>query len=357
MSLKSGLIALGFAGFLGFAAIVGCSASGDSGVGEDTSPTNPDDGTSHLPPPSSNGEQPADAGKDANKSDGAKQDSGYDAGPPPPTPGTACTTLNEKKSKTCGMCGKAETICLDDGSGKTGKWSDYGPCENETGVCKPGDTQACGNCGTQTCTNYCAWSACGGQPANSCSPGTIDYTTAGCATPGSYRNRTCSGTCTWSNYSATCEEPNNPNKLTIAGAVNGTVTGSYNLTAAKVGKRPPLYTCNTGALSTTADYPYELVELRNDTGKTASVTVTAPKGAFRVTIASYNTNIPPQTDAALVSCTDADYNFTSYDAVITLSMPANARYLVRITSYYAMSDVGQTSTGTASISAVTTALN
>jgi hypothetical protein len=38
-------------------------------------------------------------------------------------------------------------------------------------------------------------------------------------------------------------------------------------------------------------------------------------------------------------------------------MPANARYLVRITSYYAMSDVGQTSTGTASISAVTTALN
>lgn len=359
-SLKSSLLAVGIAGFFGCAAVIGCSASGDSGVTDDSNGTNPDNGSASLPPPSSTGgDQPTDAGKDASKPK-PKSDAGKDAGPPPPTPGTACTNLNDKKSKPCGKCGTAETVCLDDGSGKTGKWSDYGQCENEMGDCSPGGSQACGNCGTQTCTNYCVWGACTGEPANSCAPNAVDYTTAGCATAGTYRNRTCGAACTWGSYSAACTEPNNPNKLAIAGAVNGTASGTYALTASKVGKQPPTstYYCAKGPVSATADYPYEIVELRNNTGKTATITVTSPQSAFRVTVAAYPTDLPPQSDADLIACTKADYNYSSYDAVFSgVSMPPNARYLLRITSYYPTTDVANTSTGNATVTVKTTALN
>ncbi len=57
-----------------------------------------------------------------------------------------------------------------------------------TGACTPGQTQACGNCGTQTCTNSCTWGACTGQGV--CAPGA----TEACGNCGS---ATCTAACQW----------------------------------------------------------------------------------------------------------------------------------------------------------------
>lgn len=81
----------------------------------------------------------------------------------------------------------------------------------DSGACAPGDvvTEDCGNCGkrTKTCNQLSVFvaGACTGEPANGCKPGTVDYTTAGCAAPATFRNRTCGAACTWGNYSGTCE--------------------------------------------------------------------------------------------------------------------------------------------------------
>jgi alpha-tubulin suppressor-like RCC1 family protein len=202
VSNRSALLRCAAAGIIGASAIAGCSATGDGGdipVFEEPEEAGP--GTV-LPPPSNNPTDgsvpvPRDGGKDSS----TKTDAGKDAGPPAPVPGTACKTLDVIASRTCGKCGKQEAICMSGDSGLV--WSEYGPCEGEAGTCLPGTTLACGNCGTQTCTQFCGWGACTGQPVNSCSPGAIEHTTAGCPTTGT-RSRTCSATCTWQSYSATC---------------------------------------------------------------------------------------------------------------------------------------------------------
>ena len=64
-----------------------------------------------------------------------------------------------------------------------------------SGVCKPGQTQACGNCGTQTCTSDCAWGACSNQGA--CMPGASASCcpcSSGCGCGGSM---VCDGSCNW----------------------------------------------------------------------------------------------------------------------------------------------------------------
>lgn len=137
----------------------------------------------------------------------------------PPSAGAPCTAIGEIKSKSCGACGTAETVCLGDGKGG-GKWSDYSACTGElAGGCVPGTTvtEACGNCDTmkKNCTQYCAYTsgASMGQPAQSCAPGSVDSTTAGCSGPGTYRSRTCGAACTWGKISVTCEEPKSVDKL------------------------------------------------------------------------------------------------------------------------------------------------
>jgi hypothetical protein len=127
---------------------------------------------------------------------------------PPPTPGSACTTLDEITKRPCGTCGIQEALCLDRPDG-TLVWSDYAACWGEVpGGCVPGTQESapCGNCGTavRTCTPYCAWSTstCS-EPAGACAPGSTDLTSAGC-TGGTTRERTCSAACTWGNFSATC---------------------------------------------------------------------------------------------------------------------------------------------------------
>jgi hypothetical protein len=367
-SFKSGLFTFTIAGIVGMAAVFGCSAEGAGDVIEDQSQTEPEDESSSgntLPPSdpgtsssgSSSGSTTKDAGKDATKTDAAK-----DAGPPPPAPGDTCTVVDKVYTKSCGKCGKQEAICLDQGAGVL-KVSDYSACAAETGVCVPGETttEACGNCGTltKTCNNYCAWtsSACGGQPTNSCSPGAVEYASAGCTVANTYRNRTCAAACTWNTFSTACAEPNNPIKLTLAGTAGGTATGTYTLANTKMGKRQPLYTCGSSAsLSSTNDYPYELVELVNTSGKQLTIKVkSATASTFDVAYAIYPTNLPPTTDAELKSCAVADY--MNYDTTTT-TMPAGAKFLLRISSYYAVSNTfGDATTGSVPVTVTTTAAN
>lgn len=312
-SLKSGLLTFFAASSFGILAVVGCSASGSSGVTDETSPTEPpaDEPGNTLQPSQGKGDDdttpPKDAGKDSGKKDGGS-DAAKDAGPPPPTPGTACTTVNDIKSKQCGKCGTQETACIDDGSGP--KWTEYGACTGEAGSCTPGEVAevACGNCGkqTKTCTQYCEYtiSACAGEPANSCVPGTVTYTSAGCGA-GTYRSQTCSAACTQGNLSATCAEPQNANKLTLGTSVNSIVSGQYVLSASQKGKRPS--TCGSSLASGT-DYPWVAVEFKNPNATTATVSfytqALTPGGTPQLDTVMwvYNNALPPMDDAALMAC-------------------------------------------------------
>lgn len=202
--LSSSWVRCAIAGFVVTSVVVGCTADGDSG--QTTVPTEPDDdgGSVFLPPPSSD-EDASTTTDSGPKKDGGKTDAGdagKDSGPPAPVPGTACTVPDTITQRSCGKCGKQETICQAGDAGLV--WSEYGPCAGEAGTCLPGTTQACGDCGTQTCTSFCGWGTCTGQPAGHCSPGTIQNTTAGCPTNG-YRSRTCGATCTFGSYSSICE--------------------------------------------------------------------------------------------------------------------------------------------------------
>ena len=372
-SFKSGLFTFTIAGFVGMAAVIGCSADGSSDVIEDQSGTEPtDEGSSGntLPPSDpgtsssggSSGTTTKDAGKDATKTDAAK-----DAGPPPPNPGDTCTQVDKVFKKSCGKCGSQEAICLDDGNGKL-TVSDYGQCLGETGVCVPGSTETaeCGNCGTltKTCNQYCAWSSstCGGQPTNSCAPGTTEYSTAGCTAPNTYRNKTCGTACTWGSFTAACAEPVNANKLTISGAVNGVVNGTgYTLAATQQGKRQPLYSCGSSAsLSTTTTHPYQIVELKNpDATKTATVQVgMTGTPVVEVTLNAYPNNLPPMTDAELKACTTSDWGYTtSWPDITGVTIPPNGKIIVRIQSYYESTQTTYSSTGNFGLTVTTTALN
>lgn len=352
-SLKSGLLAVALAGLFGTAAVAGCSADGGgSGIVEETEPTEP--GAS-LPAPSDNqGGGTTDAAP-PKKTDAGKTDSGADAGPPPPNPGDACATLNAKASKKCGKCGTAEAICIDDGTGK-GKWSDYGQCEAEMGTCTPGETAACGNCGTQTCTNYCVFGACSGEPANNCPPGQVENTTAGCATPGTYRNRTCGDKCTWGGYTATCAEPVNGNKLTASGAVNGLATFNGTLSAAYLTKRPTS-SCPSSTVSGTANLPFVAVEVANPTAQTLTLSIyhSGAGAPIDTLIWVYKKILAPADDNALKACDFgvADSCITgdpcgnsanggsSYDwaGIDNVTIPPNGKILV-YSSGYGSSDTG-----------------
>lgn len=382
-SLKSGLIAIALTGIFGTAAVVGCSADGGgSGIDTESDPTVPEPGSSGsvVPPRTDDGAQAQDAGKtDSGKKDsGTKAEAGFDAGPPPPVEGASCPTLNAIGKKTCGACGTAETVCLDDGTGK-GKWSPYGSCNNElTNGCIPGTVvdEPCGNCGTQkkTCNQYCAFttSTCNGQPANSCVPGTTEYTTAGCPA-GDYRNRTCGAACTWSGFSAACAAPVNDIVLNIPATVGATSSKTITFSAAKQGPRISGFSAcpQAGALSS-GNYPYQYVELHNPNAKAAKVTVyasAAPGGAVIDTImAGYSTAIQPMDDAAKKACAygandqsaTADQALTGaadFSILKAVPIPAGGSILIFVATYYQNPTTDEVTTGDLNINAKIESLN
>lgn len=307
-SIKSGLVGFAMASLFGAVAVVGCTADGASDDDfidfvEDTEPTEP---TPTLPSglESQDDDEPSpspDAG--ANNGGGnTKPDAGKtekDAGPPPPEPGDACTTADQIVSRSCGMCGKQEAICQEV-NGKL-EWSDYGPCEKEMGVCMPGDTESCGNCGTKTCSNMCTWSICTGQPTNSCAPGGVRYSKAGCAS-GGYKNQTCSATCEWGNFSTECVVPTTPNKMTILGTVGNVKSQQWTLQTETISK--PNTTCN-GTVTSSA-VRYIPVEVSNTTGKAAEISAyhtKSPTGIEMDTVMwYYNGNSLPMSDDEVGAC-------------------------------------------------------
>jgi hypothetical protein len=367
-SLKSGLLSVIFTGFCGTAAIIGCSAEGESDLIEDQSATDPETDSTQLPPSnpgtSSGG---SSSGSTGATDGGTKKDAAKDAGPPPPEPGDPCTKVDEIFKRSCGACGKQEAVCLGGGDAGGGTVSDYGVCENEVeGGCIPGTTEdvACGNCGTakKTCNSYCAWStsSCTGQPTNSCKPGTVEYLTAGCPVSGSYRNRTCGATCTWGSTSTVCEEPNNPNKLTIAGTVNGTVAGNYALTAAVMSKRQPTSSCGASAyLSTSLDHPYVVVEVKNATTKSATISATTAGTPAEVAgvLTAYPVTLPPTTDDELKACSKSNYNFSKWPSLSGITIGAGAKILLRVQAYDPESSPIYEATGNFTLTLKTDALN
>lgn len=369
-SLKTGLFAIVAASVSAMAAIAGCSADGGEAIdpSQEQNPTQP--GNTFVPAQTGDSDDSddkpttkKDAGKDASKSDAAK-----DAGPPPPKEGDPCTDDSKLYDAPCGKCGKWQLRCIIPEGQTAGTLSSPGVCQGEnTGAnaCVPGTTQACGNCGTQTCGNSCAWQTCGGQPANACTAGSVEYTGAGCPM-GQYSNRTCSPTCAWGGFSATCEAPNNPLKLNIAGTAGSTVTGNYQLTATKVGKRTPSY-CPTTTLSADTDYPYEIVELKNtSTTKTAKVSVwLSGPVAIDTVLASYPTNLPPTSDDVTKACSKANDQCSTgctspWSGLMNADGPTLApgqAIVVRFGSWYPISDTDEVSTGAVTLNVRTDTLN
>lgn len=361
--LKSRLLGCLITGLLGACVAVGCSASGDIDFLDDLtteeSPTEKKPNT--MPPPSSNPDDDEYVGaRDGGKTDasngnadggGGSVDAGVDSGPALPEPGDACTTIDETFKRSCGKCGIQEAICLANNA-----VSDYGACTNENGACVPGSTQACGNCGTQTCSNSCNWGTCSGQPQNSCSPGAKTYTAAGCVLPQTYRERTCEDTCTWGQYAQECGAVDNPNKLIISNSVNGVVTGSFALSSSKVGKRSPS-SCPTSFPASTTNHPYELIEIINNTSSSANVTLSlSGSPSIDTIIAVYATTLAPTTDAELNSCVVANDDCFSSSTCsspwseVVLTIPAGNTNLLRVSAY-------NQSTGSFVLSAKTNSLN
>jgi hypothetical protein len=376
LSAKTSLslaLVLGVSGALMF---VGCSASGvaddltgfaapanpatDSGGGENSNriPTKPvldsgnDEGTDPGDEPDSVDAGKKDSGVKDASADAAK-DAAADAAASP-AEGAACATPNQIYVRSCGACGKQSAVCLAADSGTGGFVSPYGPCRNEVANgCIPGSTEsvACGNCGTmtRTCNAFCSWSsgACQGQPANSCTPGAFELNDVGCPTENTYRQRSCSMTCSWGNFSDPCEAP--PSFVNVppsVGSVNSIVTV---LSSSKVTKTLGISTCPLSASGIKSfDTPYAYIEVRNPLPKAATVSVynsQAPGGASIDTImVAYEGATIPTTAAERQACKGAVSDnspgtltgyteFASLDAARAITIPANGSYQIYFAAF------------------------
>jgi len=235
--------------------------------------------------------------------------------------------------------------------------------------------EACGLCGThqKICQNNCQWQAgsCTGEPVGACTPGYVTNTGAGCGA-GTFRQQTCGADCKQGNLTATCGAFVNPITLQVP-AVGATVTAAQDVESV-VGKSWSLYsgTCPKTVSDVNADYPNDYVEVDNNTGKAAKVTifqsVVAGGSEFDTVLWVYNGSAPPTTDAAKAACTGkiADscaagavsgtyicgtmdsYSFASLSAV---AIPAGGKILVYSGGY------GSSETGKLQINIKTESLN
>ncbi len=369
-SVRSGLLAFAVTGFVGAAVAIGCSASGDSST--DTSPTDPGPSATSEPAPPPAGTDPTPPPPPPH--DAGHKDATVDAGPPPPSPGDPCTKPDSFATRPCGMCGTQQAICqaAPDAGADAGvyAWSDYGPCGNEMGVCKAGDMQACGNCGTQTCSKYCGWGSCT-MPTGACKAGSTDYTSAGCTAPNTYRARTCSTTCSWGGYAATCAAPNNPNKMVIPTSTTAAPTSAnWTFSATNVGDSLDLFGGCPGT-ARMGNYPFQIIEIQNPTAQKATVTIQSGGGTpdLDVVIWAYNKTLPPPDDTALGACDYPPTDSCPASSGITcptvsgfwgglkgVTINPGASVLVIISSYYATDAGFGTAVGTVNLQVKTTGL-
>jgi hypothetical protein len=130
----------------------------------------------------------SDAGADTATGDGAVDRVYVEVG----GEGGACPgSCSPGESVACGKCGTKTCgtdctwgACSGEGDCLAGSTQACGNCGIQVcdttchwgatcqggGACKPGDSMPCGNCGIQTCSATCAWGTCAGDSA--CTPGT-----------------------------------------------------------------------------------------------------------------------------------------------------------------------------------------
>lgn len=306
---------------VGFVLIVACSAHGGADIGElgpgsDKAPTE----SASIPPSPSDGddsEDPTSSIDASAKADGSKPD----AGPPPPESFTPCSKIDEIREKTCGICGKASTICTSQADGGAPVWSQYSSCNGQlAGGCEPGTTlmEPCGNCGTRpkTCKPTCSFSfgQCGGQPAGACPAGAIELTAAGCPA-NTFRARTCSDTCAFSTFSD-CAPP--PAKIE-APKVVGTTNYTYVVLNASTTAKRLLDVCPDATLGA-ALVPTAYVQVHNPNATQVKVQIynsqVLPGGPiFETLLATYSTDGKPTTEVARKKCTKGVSSFS--DASLT----------------------------------------
>jgi hypothetical protein len=347
--LRTGLATFALSALVGIVIATGCSASGGDDAITDTAPTPPATDTAQLPPPGNPLPQdpPPPPSKDAGK------DAQVDAGPPPPTPGTACSDPNKIVSKQCGACGTQSTICQSTTDGGMPTWTDYSVCTGELpGGCIPGttSTQSCGNCGTQTvtCSKYCAqtFGSCTGQPVNSCVPLSLDFANAGCSTASTYKQRSCKTDCSWDNFSTACSAPpaiiEVPPNVTQQSSTLVTLSASKTITRLKDDTACP--NAPIGTLATAFEY----VQIHNSNPKPALVTIfnsMAPGGSvIHTQLATYAGSTPPSTAAQRTACVkglntfgddtiSGDTNFSTLSDTDRPTVPANGSILVYNAGY------------------------
>ncbi len=373
LSTKSFILVCLLGGLSGLAVAVGCGASG---VADDLSSlqvpaTPPDSGSGSPPsttiPPSNSGggegpddgdpEDGIDAGVDSGKKDAGPKDAGtdaaQDAGLPAPTPGAPCAVANQKYQRTCGTCGKQSAVCIAKDGGAGGIVSDYGACRDEVANgCVPGtqETVACGNCGTQTrtCNAFCSWSSsgCQGQPAQSCTPNSVELDGLTCQ-DNLYRRRACSASCTWGNYSAQCEAP--PSSLVAPLSIGGITTTYVNLTEDQTAQLLAVSARSCPLTSfATETTPYAYIEVKNEGPKavTVSIFTAQPTGApsLDTVLGVYQGTTIPTTAAARKACKGyvaddgtttltGSYNYASLDGAKAVTIPANSSVQVYVASY------------------------
>ena len=321
---------------VGAVAFVGCSAKGTTeGTGLQTpDPTSPAPDQTKLPPSSSSGDPgDQDAGKDSGKAADAATPA--DAGPLTPKPGDPCPKVDEVFKRSCGACGTQSALCFSEDGGAA-LVSDYSTCTGEVvGGCLAG-TIANVACGTQkkVCSTSCTWAtaACA-QPANAGKAGVLEYTTVGCPTANTYRQRTCDALCGWGSYT-TCAPPANDLVLDINGVVGQTAALGITLAVTQMATGIPTGgTCPAASLLA-GTYPYAYVEIKNGTAKQATVAVSTsvPAGGSSIypVLVGYKLPFVPGDDVGRLQCAYGP----SSGAMSNIIIDAGTSMLVYLRSYY-----------------------
>lgn len=106
--------------------------------------------------------------------------------------------LSQCTGCSAGECHPGETrACTNCGTQTCTDAHEWGSCA-EQGECSPETSESCGDCGTRTCSSSCAWGSCTSQGV--CSPGETNSASCGdCPTVGT-RTRTCESDCSYGAY-------------------------------------------------------------------------------------------------------------------------------------------------------------
>jgi hypothetical protein len=201
----------------------------------------------------------------------------------------------------------------------------------------------------------------------------VEYTAAGCvAGSGTFAKRTCSTTCQWGGYSATCAAPINDIVLEISPTIGQTASVDITFSSAKMGDR--LYAHDTcpipaGNSLTKGDYPYQYVEIKNATATAATVTLFASAAAgapaMDTVMAAYGTPLQPMDDTARRACAwgvDDDSESsdptgsTGFSILKAVPIAAHSSILVYVASYYDLTNTGTVQTGPLKVNVKTDAL-